>query len=145
MNSNNKSGEDCNCNCCINRRQIEEDKNNYYVKIYKPWGWYQTTMEGEGFKIKTIFIEEGNRISLQKHHHRSEVWTIASGHGSVFCNDTWHLAYPRETFKIEVDTWHRAKAIKGDLIILELQHGKELYEEDIERLEDDYGRALQSS
>ena len=34
MNSNNKPGEDCNCNCCINRRQIEEDKNNYYVKIY---------------------------------------------------------------------------------------------------------------
>lgn len=144
MIKDNLTGEDCNCNCCINRRQIEEDKNNYHVKIYRPWGWYQTTMEGEDFKVKTICIEEGNRLSLQKHHHRSEVWTIASGFGSVYCDGTWHLAHPKDTFTIEVDTWHRAKAMRGDLIILELQHGKELYEEDIERLEDDYGRALVS-
>ena len=62
MNSNNKPGEDCNCNCCINRRQIEEDKNNNYVKMYRPWGWYQTTMDGDGFKIKTIFIEHNYYI-----------------------------------------------------------------------------------
>ena len=96
-------------------------------------------------KTKKFLLIDISKLSLQKHHHRSEVWTIASGFGSVYCDGTWHLAHPKDTFTIEVDTWHRAKAMRGDLIILELQHGKELYEEDIERLEDDYGRALISS
>tara|TARA_R100000664_G_C2724425_1_gene116821 strand:+ start:355 stop:792 length:438 start_codon:yes stop_codon:yes gene_type:complete len=145
MTNDHVNEEDCNCNCCQNHRLLEEESNNYHPKVYRPWGWYQNILEGENFKIKTLCINEGNRISLQKHHHRWEVWTIASGFGSVYCDETWHLAYPGNIFRINVDTWHRAKAMKGDLIIMELQQGKELYEEDIQRLEDDYGRTLLSS
>jgi len=137
-----KDTEECECNWCRNKKQIEYDLKEQYLKVYKPWGWYKDLYEGPEFKAKMLCIHEGKRISLQRHHWRSEVWTIAAGSGAVFLNDEWHLAHPKMTFEIPDYSLHRAKSLKGDFYILELQHGKELYEEDIERVEDDYGRTL---
>jgi len=134
--------EYCDCPKCKNKQSLKESKDTEYEKVQKPWGWYQNFYIGDNFKTKMLCIHEGKRISLQRHHWRSEVWTIAAGSGSVFCNDAWHLAHPKQTFTIPECTLHRAKALKGDLYIMELQHGKELYEEDIERVEDDYGREV---
>ena len=142
MLKDNKHPENCDCNLCEDEELLKENKKTNHQKVYKPWGWYQDLYVDDNFKTKMLCIHEGKRISLQRHHWRSEVWTIAAGSGSVFCNDEWHLAHPKQTFTIPECTLHRAKALKGDLYIMELQHGKELYEEDIERVEDDYGRAV---
>lgn len=142
MFNDDKLSVECDCNWCQNNRLLEEYKKTDHQKVEKPWGWYQDLYVSDNFKTKMLCIHEGKRLSLQRHHWRSEVWTIAAGSGSVFCNDEWHLAHPKQTFTIPESTLHRAKALKGDLYIMELQHGDELYEEDIERVEDDYGRTL---
>ena len=108
----------------------------------RPWGKYIVIKDEPNYKLKVIEVKPGHRLSYQYHNKRSEVWTIAAGAGAVFLNDEWHLAHPKMTFEIPDYSLHRAKALKGDFYILELQHGQELYEEDIERVEDDYGRTL---
>ena len=111
------------------------------MRIQRPWGWYEDLLSGSGYKVKRLFVRAGCQLSLQRHRHRSESWTVVAGSGSLFCDDKWHKASPGLMLSISYGSVHRAKAGKKDLIILEVQHGDYLTEDDIERLEDDYGRA----
>ena len=111
----------------------------------KPWGYYKVLStgieEGIEYTAKVLFISAGNSISLQKHEHRFESWTIASGTGSLIIGDETLFYTPQTTWSIMPDELHRITA-DTDTIMFEIQlpdsHGSG--EDDIVRLSDQYGR-----
>jgi mannose-1-phosphate guanylyltransferase/mannose-6-phosphate isomerase len=111
-------------------------------RVFRPWGWYEDLLEGPGYKLKRLWIDAGQRLSLQRHRHRSENWTVAAGSGSLLCDDHWTSAIPETTLHIPCGAVHRAEAGEEGLLLIEVQHGALLQESDIERLEDDFGRVL---
>jgi len=112
------------------------------MRVDRPWGWYEHLLSGEGYKVKRLLVFKGQQLSLQRHQHRSESWTVASGDGLLLCNNEWVEAHPGVKLTIPVGAVHRARGGQCDLVIIEVQHGDDLREEDIERLQDDYGRVI---
>jgi len=110
----------------------------------RPWGWFETLAIGEGYLVKRLCILAGRRISLQRHQHRCEHWIIASGHGTVDCEGSSLQASVGDSFTIPIGAMHRATAGSEDLVIIEVQRGELLSEEDIERFDDDFGRVVKS-
>lgn len=92
--------------------------------------------------VKRLLVRAGQQLSLQRHRHRSESWTVLSGSGALLCEETWNPASAGVMFTIPCGAVHRARADGSDLLILEVQHGDDLREDDIERLHDDYGRVI---
>lgn len=111
-------------------------------RVVRPWGWYEDLLEGPGYKLKRLWLEAGQRLSLQRHRHRSENWTVAAGDGTLFCDGIWTDASPGTTLHIPCGAIHRAHGGDQGLLLIEVQHGALLQESDIERLEDDFGRVL---
>ena len=111
-------------------------------RVIRPWGWYEDLGSGQGYKLKRLLIRRGQRLSLQRHQHRSENWTVAQGSGELFCDGQWSNVSAGDTLHIPKGSIHRAFGGDGDLLIIEVQHGEILEETDIERLEDDFGRVL---
>lgn len=107
----------------------------------RPWGWFETLADGDGYRVKRLCIRAGQRISLQRHRHRSEHWVVVAGEGSLECGGACMAARPGTSLEVPCGAIHRATATGGDLLIVEIQRGDTLREDDIERLEDDYGRA----
>ena len=114
------------------------------ARIERPWGWFENLAFGEGYLVKRLCILAGCRISLQRHQHRCEHWIIASGSGYIDCQSINHAAAPGDCFTIPVGALHRATAGDEDLVIIEVQRGGLLSEEDIERFDDDFGRVVKS-
>ena len=113
--------------------------------VKKPRGSFEVLEEGEKYTLKRINVIPNGVLSLQRHQHRSETWIIASGEGEIFANGIWQKTRLGKCVHIPVQSMHRAKATTEDLIIIEVQFGKKLSEEDIERFEDDYGRVESAS
>lgn len=113
-------------------------------RTVRPWGWFETLAEGEGYRVKRLRILAGRRISLQRHRHRCEHWIIASGHGLIDCQGGSRHATSGDTFFIPLGDLHRAAAGSEDLEIIEVQRGALLSETDIERFDDDFGRVVKS-
>ena len=111
-------------------------------RVIRPWGWYEELREGSGYKLKRLWLNAGQRLSLQRHHHRSENWTVAEGSGALLCDGRWTSATPGMTLHIPCGAIHRAQGGEEGLLLIEVQHGALLEESDIERLEDDFGRVL---
>lgn len=111
------------------------------ARVYRPWGTYQTMDRGERFQTKRIIVKPGGKLSLQKHHHRSEHWVVVTGTAEVTVGDkTWLLQENESTF-IPAGTAHRlANPGKVPLHLIEVQCGPYLGEDDIVRLDDVYGR-----
>lgn len=107
----------------------------------RPWGWFETLGTGEGYLVKRLWIRAGQRISLQRHRHRSEHWVVVAGNGTLECNGSLHKASPGTALEVPCGAVHRAAAGSADLLIVEVQRGDQLREDDIERLADDYQRA----
>lgn len=107
----------------------------------RPWGNYQVLDEGAGFKVKRITVHPGKRLSLQSHERRQEHWVIVSGRGLATRDDELVPLGPRDVFDVPVGARHRLEN-PGDeqLVMIEVQHGDYLGEDDIVRFEDDYGR-----
>ena len=105
----------------------------------KPWGWYQTMDAGSSYKVKRIFVNPESRFSLQYHNHREEFWTIVEGSGYLTRGDKEYKVKPGDSCHIPVQTLHRMEGGQNGVLFIEVQRG-ECYEEDIVRLEDDYGR-----
>ena len=112
-----------------------------HAKTYRPWGWFQTVDEGERFKVKRIGVKPGAKLSLQKHWHRSEHWVVVKGAAMVTNGDeTFKIGENESTF-IPAGTVHRLENPgKVDLEMIEVQSGEYVGEDDIVRMEDDYGR-----
>lgn len=110
----------------------------------RPWGWFETLAEGEGYRVKRLRILAGRRISLQRHRHRCEHWLVVAGEGTIRCDDRQITAAVGTSVFIPVAGLHRASAGPADLEIIEVQRGALLSEEDIERFDDDFGRVVTS-
>ena len=107
----------------------------------RPWGWFETLASGPGYLVKRLCIRAGCRISLQRHHHRCEHWVVVAGAGILEAGCTSVDAQPGTTLEVPCGAVHRATAGSTDLLIVEVQRGALLSEDDIERLADDYQRA----
>lgn len=108
----------------------------------RPWGSFTTLEEGSGYKIKRIEVNPGHRLSLQMHHHRSEHWIVVSGTAKVVCGDEEKVLTSNQSTYVPQCTSHRLEnpgVIK--LVLIEVQNGQYLGEDDIVRYQDDYARA----
>ena len=110
-------------------------------RVERPWGWFESLGCGEGYQVKRLLVRAGQRISLQRHQHRSEHWVVVAGEGWLECEGSSTPAEAGTCLAIAQGAIHRASAGDRDLLIVEVQHGPWLSEDDIERLSDDYGRA----
>jgi len=125
--------------------KIIKKKNPELVKfgrtVYRPWGKFTNLFEDERFKIKTLFVKPGKRLSLQKHLHRSEHWVVVKGTALVKIDEKEFLLRPNESAYIPIGSVHRlTNNGKIPLEIVEVQVGEYLGEDDIIRFQDDYGR-----
>ena len=108
----------------------------------RPWGTWTVLREGGGYKVKLIEVRPGHRLSLQSHQHRSEHWVVVSGQARVQLNDQVFELSAFESTVISVGAVHRLENPGSHpLVIVEVQKGEVLSEEDIVRFEDDYQRA----
>jgi len=108
----------------------------------RPWGGFQTLEEGAGYKVKRLVVEPGRRLSLQRHRFRAEHWVVISGAPRIVVGDRARRLRARETVSIPRGAWHRIEN-PGEVpvVIIEVQYGRYLGEDDIIRRQDDYGRA----
>jgi mannose-1-phosphate guanylyltransferase/mannose-6-phosphate isomerase len=109
--------------------------------VARPWGTYTILEEGSGFKIKRIVVKPGASLSLQMHHHRSEHWVVVSGAARVTVDDDTSLVSPNQSTYIPIGAKHRLQNPGvTDLVMIEVQCGGYLGEDDIVRFTDNYGR-----
>ena len=106
----------------------------------RPWGWWKTLVNAEDYKIKHIFVAPHQKLSLQTHEFRSETWMIAEGSGFVVIGERRFRAEKGLVFTIQKHEKHRAETEDSSMVIVELQLGSYLGEDDVKRIEDIYGR-----
>jgi mannose-6-phosphate isomerase len=107
----------------------------------RPWGSWEVLDEGPGFKVKRIVVHPGCRLSYQTHEHRAEIWNVVSGRATCIVDGMAVVADPGEAVQVAIGEPHRITNMDDeDLIIIEVQLGAYCGEDDICRLEDDYGR-----
>ncbi len=107
----------------------------------RPWGSFTVLEEGRGYKIKRIEVKPGHRLSLQMHHHRSEHWIIVSGTARVTCGEREVLLSNNQSTYVPQCTSHRLENPGMiPLVLIEVQNGEYLGEDDIIRYQDDYAR-----
>lgn len=112
-----------------------------HVKVFRPWGWYQSLVLGDHFQVKRISVNPGASLSLQLHHHRSEHWVVVSGTARITCGDSTSLLHEDQSTYIPLGCTHRLENPgRIALVIIEIQTGSYLGEDDIVRLDDVYGR-----
>ncbi len=120
----------------------EEQKNANPLHDERPWGSFTVLDEGEGFKVKRIEVLPGKRLSYQKHRRRAEHWFVVAGTAKVTLNDETIFVETARAIDIKIGDAHRVEnpSETEDLIFIEVQRGDYLGEDDIIRLEDDFGR-----
>lgn len=107
----------------------------------RPWGSYQVILSDEHTQVKKLTVLPGKRLSYQTHEKRSEYWVIVQGTGTVMLDGIQTMAIAGDAFIIEQGIPHRISNIGADdLVFIEVQLGIYFGEDDIIRLEDDYGR-----
>jgi len=112
------------------------------VSDTRPWGSYTILEEGRGYKIKRIEVKPGHRLSLQMHHHRSEHWIVVSGTAKVTCGEAIEILGSNQSTYVPQCTPHRLENPGViNLVIIEVQNGEYLGEDDIIRFQDDYARS----
>lgn len=122
--------------------QQQREEKNLHRKVARPWGWYDSVDEGERFKVKRIQVKPGASLSLQMHHHRAEHWIVVKGTAEITNGDQVILLTENQSTYIPQGQTHRlANPGKTPLEIIEVQSGSYLGEDDIVRLEDNYGRS----
>jgi mannose-1-phosphate guanylyltransferase/mannose-6-phosphate isomerase len=118
--------------------QVTED----HLKVHRPWGNYQSIDTGDRHQVKRIVVKPGGRLSLQKHHHRSEHWIVVRGAARVTVNELVKTVHENESIYIPLGATHRLENPGKILLeLIEVQTGSYLGEDDIIRLDDDYRRS----
>ena len=114
---------------------------NIHLTGHRPWGTYTVLEDTAGYKIKRIEVKVGKRLSLQKHFHRNEHWTVVSGTATVTVGDTTKYVRPNESTYIKMGEIHRLENEgKIPVVMIEVQVGEYTGEDDIVRIEDDFKR-----
>ncbi|WQT11956.1 mannose-1-phosphate guanylyltransferase/mannose-6-phosphate isomerase [Helicobacter pylori] len=117
-----------------------------HTKVYRPWGSYEVLHESGCYKVKILEVKPNARLSLQKHFHRSEHWVVISGMASVELDHKMFELQANESTYIPKNTLHRlANYGKIPLIIIEVQVGEYVGEDDIVRVDDDFNRQNQNA
>ena len=108
----------------------------------RPLGSWHVLDEGDGWKVKRIVVDPHSRLSYQFHHHRAEHWTVVAGKATCVIDGETRIAGPGESVDIGLGQPHRICNDEDEtLVVIEVQHGDYTGEDDIVRLEDDYGRS----
>lgn len=107
----------------------------------RPWGSWHVIDVNAGYKIKRIHVDPGRRLSLQMHQHRSEHWVVIFGIATASIDGVTVTAGPGDSIDVPKGAVHRlANEGTQELVVVEVQHGGYTGEDDIVRLEDDFGR-----
>lgn len=110
-------------------------------KDFRPWGWYDSLIIGERFQVKRIVVHPGAALSLQSHHHRSEHWIVVEGTAKVTIDDDVKIVTENQSVYIPLGAVHRMENPgKLPMVLIEVQTGSYLKEDDIIRYEDVYAR-----
>lgn len=119
-------------------RQLTE----IHKTAYRPWGGYSSVLAGERFQVKRLFVKPGKKLSLQKHHHRSEHWVVVRGTAEVTVDGVVKMLSENQSIYLPLGCTHRlANPGKILLELIEVQTGSYLGEDDIIRIEDEFGRS----
>ncbi len=122
-------------------KERNDDSHKVHKTVFRPWGYYTVIQEGEGFLTKCIMVNPKGKLSLQLHHHRSEHWVVLEGKAFVIKGKEEHVLMPGEHIDLAIEEVHSLQNPYDEPVkILEVQRGDILDENDIERLEDIYGR-----
>lgn len=122
-------------------KSIKHEAYQLHRTVNRPWGTYTTLEEGDGFKMKRIVVKPGGSLSLQMHHHRSEHWIVVSGAAKIVNGDNEQLIHPNQSTYIPAGQTHRlTNPGVIDCVMIEVQVGSYLGEDDIVRFKDIYGR-----
>ncbi len=113
----------------------------------RPWGNYTVLSDDKAdHKVKRLVVHPGKRLSYQRHSQRAEHWFIVAGTAEVTLDGTVHTLGPGQAIDIPLKGAHRIASVgPDDVVLIEVQHGTYFGEDDIERLEDDYGRVETAS
>jgi mannose-1-phosphate guanylyltransferase/mannose-6-phosphate isomerase len=112
-----------------------------HLKVHRPWGSYQSLDTGDRYQVKRIVVKVGGRLSLQKHHHRSEHWIVVHGTALVTVDNIEKIVHENESIYIPIGATHRMENPgRIPLELIEVQTGSYLGEDDIVRIQDDYRR-----
>ncbi|MFC3908351.1 mannose-1-phosphate guanylyltransferase/mannose-6-phosphate isomerase [Legionella dresdenensis] len=123
-------------------KTLGHETHKLHRTVHRPWGTYTVLEEGANFKIKRIVVRPGASLSLQMHHHRSEHWIVVSGMARVINGDTELFVRANESTYIPAGHKHRLENPGVlELVMIEVQSGEYMGEDDIIRFEDVYGRA----
>jgi mannose-6-phosphate isomerase len=110
-------------------------------KSERPWGRYEVLQEGATYKVKSIHVNPGKRLSYQRHQKRSEHWYVTDGSGEVTLDGKVQVVSRGSIIEIPQGMLHRISNTRDrELIFIEVQTGSYFGEDDIERVEDDFGR-----
>jgi mannose-1-phosphate guanylyltransferase/mannose-6-phosphate isomerase len=110
-------------------------------RVYRPWGFYESLIQGERFQVKRIVVEPGQKLSLQKHYHRAEHWVVVNGTALVTRDNEALMVRENESVHVPLGAVHRVENPgRIPLCLIEVQSGAYLGEDDIVRYEDTYGR-----
>jgi len=124
------------------RDRIESE---FHARVYRPWGYYEEVAHGAQFQVKQISVKPGAKLSLQMHHHRAEHWTVVQGTARVTKGNEELLLTENQSTYIPIGTTHRLENPgEIELLLIEIQSGGYLGEDDIVRFDDLYGRDLQN-
>jgi mannose-1-phosphate guanylyltransferase/mannose-6-phosphate isomerase len=111
-------------------------------RAYRPWGFHETLIAAERFRVERVVVEPGHRMSLQKHFHRAEHWTVVQGSALVTRDGESMLVRENESVDLPIGSLHRVENPgRIPLTLIEVQTGSYLGSDDVVRLEDSYGRA----
>lgn len=127
----------------VQRLKIQgHESHKYHRTVHRPWGTFTVLEEGDGFKIKRIIVKPHQQLSLQMHHHRSEHWIVVSGMAKIVNGQKTMMVNTNESTYIPAGHQHRLENPGMiDLVLIEVQSGDYLGEDDIVRFEDQYGRS----
>lgn len=121
----------------LNTKILEKE----IITEYRPWGYFTILEEKDNYKVKKLFVNPGQRLSLQLHHHRDEQWIIVKGCANLVCGESSKIYHTGESIAIPRGILHRIENNSDSpVIIIEVQNGEYLGEDDIVRFQDDYSR-----
>jgi mannose-1-phosphate guanylyltransferase/mannose-6-phosphate isomerase len=123
-------------------KMVAPEVTQNHLKVHRPWGSYQSVDHGDRYQVKRITVKAGDRLSLQKHHHRSEHWIVVRGTAKVTIDELVKTVHENESIYIPIGAVHRLENPGKILLeLIEVQTGSYLGEDDIIRIEDDYKRS----
>jgi len=123
-------------------KTVAPEVTQNHLKVHRPWGSYQSVDNGDRYQVKRITVKAGERLSLQKHHHRSEHWIVVRGTAKVTIDELVKTVHENESIYIPIGAVHRLENPGKILLeLIEVQTGSYLGEDDIIRIEDDYQRS----